>query len=103
MDLKSITPTIGRIVWYWPTRSDVEEGMISGGDQPLPAVVCHVWTDHCVNLGITDAGGVCHARTSINLVQPGDMFLREAGTGGYCEWMPYQVKVAQKDSSEITS
>lgn len=42
-----MTPTVGRIVHYWP-------GANPHGDkrQPLPAIITHVWSDDCVNLAV---------------------------------------------------
>lgn len=82
-----IKPTVGRVVWFTPKGSNP-------GDQPLAAIVAHVWSDTCVNLAIFDANGVPMANppTSILLVQEG----AEIPSGGfYCSWMPYQVGQAK--------
>mgnify|MGYP000408543904 CR=1 FL=1 len=84
-----IVPTIGRIVWYWPSLADPH--LASFGAQPMAAVICYVWSDTCVNLAIFDRNGnsVKDPPTSILLVQEG----AERPSGGhFCEWMPYQVK-----------
>lgn len=81
-----IVPTIGRVVWYYPPGHQPHE-------QPLAAIVAHVWSDTCVNLAIFSASGspMC-APTSILLVQPGN----EVPTGGnYCTWMPFQIGQAK--------
>ena len=83
-----IKPTIGRVVWFYPKGSNPE-------DQPLPALVAHVWSDTCVNLGIFDANGNAMANppTSVLLVHDG----MEVPSGGlYCTWMPYQKGQAAK-------
>jgi hypothetical protein len=82
-----IKPTIGRVVWYYPPHH-------TPGDQPLAAIVAHVWSDTCVNLAIFDGNGrpMQSPPTSVLLVQPGN----EVPTGGnYCEWMPYQIGQAK--------
>lgn len=82
-----ITPTIGRVVHYYPGPDDPTPG----DDGPLAALVTAVWTDTCVNLAIFNRNGSPEPNppTSITLVQPGvDPPLNER----YCCWMPYQVK-----------
>lgn len=83
----AIKPTVGRVVWYWPMTSDQ---IVGGGDQPLAAIVAHVWTDSCINLAVFDANGVAHNRTSVLLVQEGE----PKPGAGFAEWMPYQKQVA---------
>lgn len=85
-----IKPTIGRIVWYWPTAAE-RECRPTIYNQPLPAMVCGVWSDTCVNLSISDANGNHFGKTSVTLVQEGDA---RNTAGGYCEWMPYQLAQA---------
>lgn len=85
-----IKPTIGRVVWYYPEDCEPWE-------QPLAAIVAHVWSDTCVNLAIFDANGVPTPTppTRVLLVQPE----AEAPSGGhYCAWMPFQV--GQKKAQE---
>lgn len=84
-----IPPTVGRLVWYYPTGASPER------DQPLAAIVAHVSSDTCVNLAIFDANGRPYATppTSVLLVQEG----APIPTGGnYCTWMPYQLSKAKE-------
>lgn len=93
---KPITPTPGRIVHYHP---GLGEGLRQVTDQPLAAIVACVWEPDPedpagvkywrVNLSVIDVHGNTHSRQSVRLFQPGED--RPAG-GGFCEWMPYQVK-----------
>lgn len=87
-----ISPTIGRVVWYWP---NIASGDAEGNDQPLAALIAHVLSDTCVNLAIFDKNGVSVEKppTSVLLVQDGNP--RPTG-GGFCEWMPYQKGQAAK-------
>ncbi len=81
-----IKPTIGRLVHYFPRNH-------GDAQQPLPAIIAHVWSDSCVNLAIFDSNGVpmSNPPTSVLLVQDGAE--RPIGCG-FCEWMPYQRAVA---------
>lgn len=87
-----ITPEPGRIVHYSPGAGDAD--MVVHGPQPLAAQVAYVWSDHCINLSVTDHAGNKHARTSVRLLQPGeDVVVRGVA---YATWMPYQVQQATK-------
>lgn len=86
-----ISPTVGRVVWFYPKGHPAHE-------QPLAAIVAHVWSDTCVNLAIFDANGrpMAEPPTSVLLVQPGN----PVPTGGfYCTWMPFQIGQAQKQAA----
>lgn len=85
-----ITPTVGRIVHYYPTADDLGP---MGSGQPFAAIVAHVWNDRCINIAYFDANGVVRSKTSVLLVHDDD----EARPGaGYCAWMPYQKGYAAK-------
>ena len=81
-----IKPTVGRVVWY--TTGNPAD------NQPLAAIIAHVWSDTCVNLAIFDANGVPLPKppTSIHLVQDESELPL---SGHYCSWMPYQVGQAR--------
>lgn len=89
-----IKPTVGRVVWFHPSKNSAESGFVyHGGDQPLAAIVTHVWSDRMVNLVVFDSNGNSHSKTSVPLVQDGE----DVQDGGfYCEWMPYQKGQAAK-------
>jgi hypothetical protein len=86
-----IKPSIGRVVWFHPSITD--HSLASGGDQPLAALVSHVWSDTCVNLAVFDANGKPHGKTSVLLLQD-DAIAPEGGY--YAEWMPFQKGQAAK-------
>lgn len=84
-----IVPTVGRVVWFYgKPPADQNE-------QPLAAIVAHVWSDTCVNLAIFDPDGrpVAVPPTSVRLMQEGDPL---PASGPYCTWMPYQIGQAKK-------
>lgn len=87
-----IKPTIGRVVWYYPTAAE-PGAAVPGG--PLAAIIACVWSDTCVNLAVFDCNGHPFANppTSVLLIQ--DDAPVPTG-GGYCTWMPYQVGQAAK-------
>lgn len=87
-----IQPTIGRIVWYWPSDFDRTSMTIHSPEQPLAATVAYVWSDTLVNLTVSDHNGATHSRTSVMLAQDGG----PAVGMPYCEWMPYQKGQAAK-------
>ena len=82
-----IRPTVGRIVEYFPELHDPGG---SNAGEPLPAMICKVHGDDCVNLMVSDANGVPFGRTSVKLVQEGKP------QPGECGWMEYQRGQAKK-------
>ena len=96
-----ITPTVGRKVWYRPSRSDLlgPGAMAFVASHPLDATILAVWGDRCVNVQILDIMGKPFTKTSIKLIQEGDTTPKDADgneVGGYVEWMPYQAAQAKK-------
>ena len=85
-----IKPTVGRVVWYRPGPAD--SNICAGGDQPLAALIAHVWSDTCINIGGFDANGQPFSRTYVLLHQDGN----ERPDNTFAEWMPYQKGQAAK-------
>jgi hypothetical protein len=86
-----IEPTIGRIVWYWPSNEDHNEMAVHvDGDrqQPCAAIVAYVVTSRTLNLTVLDHNGCPHARLAVRLLQ--DAVEVPLDDERYCEWMPYQ-------------
>jgi hypothetical protein len=113
-----IKPTVGRKVYYRPSKYDVTgvgQMVIAGnldGDhtvQPLDATILAVWGDKCINVNVLDICGRPFAKTSVTLLQPGEEPGRDAEgkiIGGYAYWMPYQQDQAKKESQpapEVTA
>ena len=82
-----IQPTIGRVVWFWPTAEEKE--------QPFAAMVAHVWTPTCINVGGFDPNGNPFNMTRVVLIQEEG----EVPAGPHCRWMPYQKGQAAKTES----
>lgn len=95
-----IKPTIGRRVWYWPSKQDLGQTehkpssvMTANQLQPCDAGICYVHGERLVNLTVADHNGVMHKRTSVQLVQEeSDVYPAD---GGYAVWMPYQIGQAK--------
>jgi hypothetical protein len=87
----SLTPTIGRLVHYYP--GGIED--IEAGRQPRPALICNVWSDGeleageraCINIGYLDANGSWLSATSVYLYHPES---EVDPLGGFALWMPFQ-------------
>ena len=84
-----IKPTIGRVVWFQPTKTTFE----ALRPQPYPALICHVHSDNSINVGYFTEDGTPGKATMVKLVQEGDD-TSGLTTGGYAEWMPYQLAQA---------
>lgn len=76
-----IKPTIGRMVLFNDGASD----------QRVPAQICYVHSDTCINIGGFDQGGMPFSRTGVDLIQDD-----EACHIGAAEWMDYQKSQAEK-------
>lgn len=79
-----LTPTVGRIVHYWP-EPDVERPLLGGGTQPLAAIITHVHGPSSINVCAFTADGDPRARSSVHLV-PSDVKIVEPPKGCYCTW-----------------
>lgn len=96
-----IKPTVGRKVWYRPSKTDLTGpvpmsvcgSVQAGNEQPLDATIIAVWGDRCVNVLVTDIVGKRFPVLSVTLVQEGDI---TPDGGRYVEWMPYQQAQANK-------
>lgn len=104
-----IIPTVGRKVWFNPSSLDLRPFPGSSdslgqrpamtrrvADQPFDATILAVFGVNCVNLQVIDHVGVAHFVSSVYLLQPGE----ERPSGGFAEWMPYQVGQAAKGAPE---
>lgn len=83
-----IKPTIGRVVWYWPTQ-----GVRCESDQPRAALITYVHEDDLVNIISFTKYGVAVPIQKVLLVQEG---VEHPVTGHFAQWMPYQVGQAKK-------
>ena len=92
--MQIITPTVGRIVHYWPSKGDAM--MHNKGDH-VPAMITHVWGD-TVNLVVFDMVGRSQGLTHVLLIKPGkDINEAHLEEGGYCTWMQHQIDQAEQD------
>ena len=90
-----ITPTVGRVLWYWPKTECLEQMGLhrTSLDQPFMAQVTFVHSDRMVNLLVTDHRGAQAGVQGVFLLQEGDTArIME----GYAQWMPYQKAQAEK-------
>lgn len=94
--MTTISPTIGRKVWFHPGKADRGMETITK-TEPMDASVVYVWSDTLVNLAVWDHYGNIWARSSVRLVQPGDA---ASGDEAWCEWMPYQIGQAERHATQ---
>ncbi len=86
-----ISPSVGRIVWFYPAPHD---GIGQIGSQPLAAIVAGVHNDRLINLAVFDAYGNTQQRSNVTLLQPEDA--NRPDGGAYATWIPYQIGQAAK-------
>jgi hypothetical protein len=89
-----IKPTVGRVVWFWPSSEPPPQFCLKDRSQPCSAQIAYVFsnTDTHVNLSVSDHAGQHWAYENVLLWQ-GD---GERPGGRFCEWMPYQKGQAAK-------
>lgn len=94
--MSTITPTVGRKVWFYDEDADRDLREMQRHDDttPMDATVIYVWSPTCVNLSITDHAGRIHMRGRVTLRAPaeGDCHGKER----VATWMPYQMGQAAK-------
>lgn len=95
--MPTITPTIGRIVWYTPSPSFDSR---SDKSQPLAAIVCRVNPNGTVNLGAFNQEGIQGGVTNVPLLQGDDPI---PSSGDYAQWMPYQLKQAALNTEQLSA
>jgi hypothetical protein len=100
-----ITPTVGRVMWYRPSKYDTANGMLqySNGTpapEPMMAQVIYPWSASVCNVLVTDHAGQQHVRGSCQVRQEGDPVPvdHEGNARSYVEWMPYQTSQARKNA-----
>jgi hypothetical protein len=94
-----IIPTVGRIVWYYPSAEHKFDGK-----QPWAAIVTHVQNERKVALVVFEPTllpekvhtGV-FATSNVPLLQDTDA---PPADTGFCEWMPYQIGQAKRHQAE---
>ena len=75
-----ITPTIGRVVWFWPAPENKDTPV---SEKPFAAIIAYVWGERMVNLIAFDHNGNPEPHTSVTLLQDSD----QKPSLGYCaEW-----------------
>lgn len=85
-----IEPTVGRKVWYQPTRT--EQG-VKKGEQPFDATIVFVHSARKINIAVRDHNGYAYGLQNVTLLQDDDAPNPE---GGHCVWMPYQKGQAKR-------
>lgn len=76
-----IKPTIGRVILFYSFAH-------TDGQQPWPALVAHVHSDRCINVGGFMENGEVFKDVAIPLLQDDDAV---PASGSYATWMPYQI------------
>ncbi len=93
-----ITPTVGRVLHFYPGPFP-DPRMAIFGDQPMRADLCFVHNDNLVNVIVNDHAGTAFPMQKVQLVQDG-----EPNPGReHVIWMPYQVGQAKALASAGTT
>lgn len=97
-----IIPTVGRVVWYWPSPHEPLAQPEIG--EPLAAIIVQVLGDRSVNLTVFDTRGNPYGRMVVPLRQVEDPPIDDMGLLAHCEWMPYQkAQAARAEQDEVAA
>lgn len=91
-----ITPTVGRVVWFYPAANLATSGFTPPSEgEPLAAIIARVVDADAgaVHLAVFDGAGVSRSEPYVKLVQEGE---KVPADGRYAAWMPYQIGQAKK-------
>lgn len=86
-----ITPTVGRVLHYYPAK---EEAVCRNGTQPHACLIATVINNRLVNLTCFDSEGRQYHRKHVTLIQPEDD-TEVPYDQGHCQWIPFQVGQSQ--------
>jgi hypothetical protein len=81
-----IKPTIGRVVWFWPSRPVPPRFVVRDRNQPFAATVAFVQNDTTVTLNVSDHAGQPWAWENV-LLWHGE---GDRPAERFCQWMPNQ-------------
>lgn len=90
-----MVPTIGRIVWYYPSNDDL---VICAAESECVGVMVQGVRQDLVQLSGVDGTGAPFCTDWIFLFKPDEVTSVYKQLGGYATWMPYQVAQAEKDN-----
>lgn len=96
-----ITPTVGRVVWFYPATNQATSGFTPPAEgEPLAAIIARVVDAEAgaVHLAVFDGAGVSRSEPYVKLVQEGE---KVPADGRYAAWMPYQIGQAKKHANEV--
>lgn len=90
----TISPTVGRIVWFYPRLGDPFLGRFS---PPFAAQIAYVHNDERVNLMVVNPDGTTRPEEGVLLVQDDQVAPHDEA---FCTWMPYQKGQAARLEAE---
>lgn len=85
-----IQPTVGKRLWYWPTRATGVEESYDLSNQPLAGTITYVNHDGTVNLSYLDRNGTPDRQISVNLWQ----LPLKRPVSNFCEYHPDDIAIA---------
>ena len=97
--MSTITPTVGRKVWFYDSPPLGEQHHEMSDKQPFDATIIYVWNEGMVNLDVTGHDGARFIATSVPLRSPSDSDCHN-GFARFATWMPYQMGQAAKAEAD---
>ena len=94
-----IQPTVGKRLWFWPTRASTLDAPYDLFNQPLAAFVTYVNRDGTVNIAYLDRNGSPDRRITVPLWQRG----QPRPMGNFCEFHPDDMGTGAQAGAKISS
>ena len=94
-----IQPTVGKRLWFWPTRASTLDAPYDLFNQPLAAFVTYVNRDGTVNIAYLDRNGSPDRRITVPLWQRG----QPRPMGNFCEFHPDDVTSGPQTTAKVAS
>lgn len=96
MSSSATTPSVGRILHYYPGFG--ENVCWMDETQPLPCQIVHVNDDGTVDISLTDQAGRFSFRRRVRIASNRS---EVSGARGHCQWMPYQVAASKGEQAPV--
>lgn len=93
-----ITPTVGRVIWYWPSADVLLAGAAYyNPDQPMAATIAAVSPEELVNLSVYDHDGKQFAVKGVEIYE-GQELAKPEDIHGFAQWPVLSHSAVPKDS-----
>lgn len=104
--MATITPTIGRKIYYWASLTTLQsvDATVRDSEQPMDATIVYVDKEtETISVMVFDHHGMSFEDLDIRIAEhgAGDHLQGHDGEQSYCTWMPYQLGQAAAQQTKV--